>query len=520
MDTKALRQKVLDLAIRGKLVPQDPNDEPASVLLERIRQQKQQMVKDGKLKAKDIKNDSIIYVGEDNLHYEKFADGSVKCIEDEIPIELPDRWAWARLTSICLKVTDGTHHSPENHPIGEYKYITAKNIKLNGIVLDDITYVSADVHKEIFARCNPEFGDILYIKDGATSGIATVNNLYEEFSLLSSVALLKPANNIDRWYMCYAMQSPYFYTTTRGDMKGVGITRITLNMLTSRLIPVPPQYEQQQISIQCKALIDLVSIIETEKESISYTISNAKSKILDLAIRGRLVPQDPNDEPTSVLLERIRAEKEALIKAGKIKRDKKESVIFRGEDNSYYFDIPDGWALCSLKDLFNVCSAKRVRQSDWCTEGVPFYRAREIVKLSDNGYVDNDLFISEEHYMRVKNECGVPEPGDLMVSGVGTIGKVYVVKVDDCFYYKDASVLCFENRTGAIDSQFARYMLESKFIQAQMKDNSKGTTVDTITISAAMEYVCVLPPLSEQKRIVAAIETAFSHLNSISEALL
>lgn len=112
-----------------------------------------------------------------------------------------------RLVSICLKVTDGTHHSPDNFPTGEYKYITAKNIKSNGIVLDDITYVTAEVHKEIFARCNPEFGDILYIKDGATSGIATVNTLHEEFSMLSSVALLKPSIGIDNWYMCYAMQA-------------------------------------------------------------------------------------------------------------------------------------------------------------------------------------------------------------------------------------------------------------------------------------------------------------------------
>ena len=228
MDTKALQQKILDLAIRGKLVPQDPNDEPASVLLERIREQKQQMVKDGKLKKKDIKNDSVIFAGEDNLHYEKFADGSVKCIEDEIPFELPEGWAWARLGTVCSKVTDGTHHSPDNYPIGEYKYITAKNIKLNGIILEDITYVTAAVHKEIFSRCNPEFGDILYIKDGATSGIATINTMHEEFSMLSSVALLKPTYGIDNRYMCYAMQSPYFCTTTRGDMKGVGITRITL----------------------------------------------------------------------------------------------------------------------------------------------------------------------------------------------------------------------------------------------------------------------------------------------------
>lgn len=301
-----------------------------------------------------------------NLHYEKFQDGTVKCIEDEIPFEVPEGWEWVRLVSICLKVTDGTHHSPDNFPTGEYKYITAKNIKLNGIVLDDITYVTAEVHKEIFARCNPEFGDILYIKDGATSGIATVNTLHEEFSMLSSVALLKPSIGIDNWYMCYAMQSPYFYNTTRGDMKGVGITRITLNMLTSRLIPIPPQNEQRQISANTSKLIELIVSIEKSKDDVLELIATTKSKILDLAIRGKLVPQDSNDEPASILLERIRAEKEELIKQGKIKRDKKKSVIFKGDDNSYYQqtgdliesistweleELPDNWVLCCLGEL-------------------------------------------------------------------------------------------------------------------------------------------------------------------------
>lgn len=253
-----------------------------------------------------------------NLHYEKFQDGTVKCIEDEIPFEVPEGWEWTRLVSICLKVTDGTHHSPDNFPTGEYKYITAKNIKSNGIVLDDITYVTAEVHKEIFARCNPEFGDILYIKDGTTSGIATVNTLHEEFSMLSSVALLKPSIGIDNWYMCYAMQSPYFYNTTRGDMNGVGITRITLNMLTSRLIPIPPQNEQRQISANTSKLIELIVSIKKSKDDVLELIATTKSKILDLAIRGKLVPQDPNDEPALILLERIRAEKEELIKQGKV----------------------------------------------------------------------------------------------------------------------------------------------------------------------------------------------------------
>ena len=281
------------------------------------------------------------------------------------------------------------------------------------------------------------------------------------------------------------------------------------------MLPIPPFNEQREIAKKVSELFKDIHEIENEKIIIDDLLKRTKAKILDMAIQGKLVPQNPDDEPASVLLERIRTEKEKLIKQGKIKRDKKESIIFKGEDNSYYDGIPAGWTVCYLKELFDVCSAKRVRQSDWCTEGVPFYRAREIVKLSDNGFVDNELYISEKHYQQVKREYGIPQPGDLMVSAVGTIGKVYVVKDTDRFYYKDASVLCFENRKGLIDSQYAKYMLMSKFVQNQMKENSKGTTVDTITISAAMNYVCLIPPVNEQKRIVSTVEQLLNQLNLI-----
>ena len=360
--------------------------------------------------------------------------------------------------------------------------------------------------------------DLLFSITAEIGMLGLIPAEFEEAYINQHVGLIRFLQEAQTKYFPYILMSDFCrdqYYTTQSGMKN----SFRLDNIQNILTPVPPQAEQIRIAEKLSSIWTQIQQIDSESATASDIISIAKAKILDLAIRGRLVPQDPADKPASVLLERIRAEKEELIRQGKIKRDKKESVIFRGEDNSYYCDIPDSWALCSLKELFNVCSAKRVRQADWQTTGVPFYRAREIVKLSDNGYVDNDLFISEEHYMRVKKECGVPEPGDLMVSGVGTIGKVYVVKDDDRFYYKDASVLCFENRSGAIDSQFARYMLESEFIQTQMQDNSKGTTVDTITISAAMEYMCVLPPLEEQKRIVAAIEKAFTYLSSISTAL-
>lgn len=232
-----------------------------------------------------------------------------------------------------------------------------------------------------------------------------------------------------------------------------------------------------------------------------------KQKILDLAIRGKLVPQDPNDEPASVLLERIRAEKERLVAEGKIKRSKSTT------DNRHYenvpFEIPDGWEWVRLGDLYNAISAKRVLQADWKHSGVPFYRAREIVKLSQNGCVDNDLFISEEHYQRLKTVYGIPLPSDIMLSAVGTIGKTYIVRKTDRFYYKDASVLCLQNVHG-LCSEYMQLALNSAVVQEQMHDQSKGTTVDTITIEKVGGYLIPFPPLEEQRRIVKKLEQWFT----------
>ena len=525
MNTKALRQKILDLAIRGKLVPQDPNDEPAEVLLERIRKQKQQMLKEGKLKKKDIKNDTIIFKGEDNLHYEKFQDGTVKCIEDEIPFEVPEGWAWARLTSICLKLTDGTHHSPDSFPTGEYKYVTAKNIKLNGIVLDDITYVTAEVHREIFARCNPEIGDILYIKDGATSGIATVNTLYEEFSLLSSVALLKPAHGINNWYMCYAMQSPYFYSTTRGDMKGVGITRITLNMLASRLIPVPPQNEQQRISVKSREEIDLISSIESDKGNIVRMVSQIKSKILDLAIRGKLVLQDPNDEPASVLLERIRAEKEELIKQGKIKRDKKESVIFKGEDNSYYLrtggveeslenwrfdDLPETWKICCFGELCDYGDCINVNTED-IAEDAWILDLEDIEK--DTGMVLKKVTKAQRNSVSTKHKF---HSGQVLYSKLRPYLNKVVLSDADGYCTSEILPLEFKN---CVLPEYARYYLMSGTFITYANHCSYGVKMPRLGTTDGKKAIFSLPPLSEQKRIVETIDFCFMQLNKISEAL-
>ena len=256
-----------------------------------------------------------------------------------------------------------------------------------------------------------------------------------------------------------------------------------------------------------------------------------KNSILQMAVQGKLVPQDPNDEPASVLLERIRAEKEQLIKEGKIKKEKNPSVIFRGADNLPYekvgknepvciadevpFDIPESWEWVRLQNICNIVSARRVHQSDWKSSGIPFYRAREIGMLADKGKVDNDLFISDELYNDFA-KSGVPHPGDLMVTAVGTLGKVYVVQPQDRFYYKDASVICFEN-FGRTIPEYLQLVMMSPYMTSLIKSKSTGTTVGTITIVCAKQYLIPIPPLDEQRKIIKRLDNLKLLIESYAE---
>ena len=182
-------------------------------------------------------------------------------------------------------------------------------------------------------------------------------------------------------------------------------------------------------------------------------------------------------------------------------------------DDELPFEIPENWCWCRLKSIVNVVSARRVHQSDWRSEGVPFYRAREIGKLADTGSVDNELFITEALYTEFSSS-GVPHPGDLMVTAVGTLGKTYIVKDSDRFYYKDASVICFEN-FGKINPAYLKLLMYSPYTEEQIKQNSAGTTVGTITIVKANEYLIPLPPLMEQQRIVDQAERLQIHIDKL-----
>ena len=243
------------------------------------------------------------------------------------------------------------------------------------------------------------------------------------------------------------------------------------------------------------------------------TPEQLKASILQYAIQGKLVEQRPEEGTGEELYRQIQAEKQRLIKEKQIKKEKTLAEI---TENEIPFDIPENWKWVRWGEVINIVSARRVHQSDWKNEGIPFYRAREIAKLAENGFVENELFISEELFDEF-SKSGVPQPGDLMVTAVGTLGKTYIVKPEDQFYYKDASVICFENY-GNILPEYLKLLMESELMKRQIKSNSDGTTVATLTMVRMVEYVFPLPPLPEQKRIIAKIEELLPYVDRYAAA--
>ena len=466
MDTKALRQKILDLAIHGMLVPQDPNDEPASVLLERIRAEKERLIKEGK-----IKKGKMSAKTSDKPHY---------------PFELPEGWVWCYITDVTNKITDGTHNSPINTPKGDFKYITAKNIKAHGIELNNISYVSKNIHNEIYARCNPEKGDILYIKDGATTGVVTLNNLDEQFSLLSSVALIKPNKYISNKYLLYYLQSPLCYDSVRGSMKGVGITRITLKQIEKWELPLPPLSEQERIVCQIENWLSLIDTIEKGKENISIALKQAKSKILDLAIHGKLVPQDPNDEPASELLKRINPKAEITC------------------DNPQYGKLPKGWCETHIGDAFKVTMGQSPDGSSLNPiDGMEFHQGKI---LFGNKYLRKSSVLTN-------SPTKIADADTLLLCVRAPVGVVNITKQRICI----GRGLCCLTPTKAINLDYAFYMLTT--FQEKFESQSTGSTFKAISGSIIKNEQLWLPPLSEQHRIVAKIEELFAHLDKIEASL-
>ena len=522
MTAQQLKNSILQMAVQGKLVPQDPNDEPASVLLERIRAEKERLIKEKKIKRE--KNPSVIFKGADNTPYEKIGD-ELRPLADEVPFDIPDSWEWVRLGNISSyaetkQKVNATSADPSIWGLD------LEDIEKGGRLLEHKTVGErrAVGDKTVFAK-----GDILYSK--LRPYLLKILVAPDDGICTPEIVPFRVYGGIDPNYIVNYLKSPYVDNLINSITYGVKMPRVGTETMTSLLVPIPPLEEQRRIVEKIDGVASAISAYDVayqKTETLNSAFPEAlKKSILQEAVQGKLVPQDSSDEPAEALLERIRAEKQRLIKEGKIKKDKHESVIFR-RDNSHYekldgverciddelpFEIPENWCWCRLKSIVNVVSARRVHQSDWRSEGVPFYRAREIGKLADTGSVENELFITEALYTEFSSS-GVPHPGDLMVTAVGTLGKTYIVKDSDRFYYKDASVICFEN-FGKITPAYLKLLMYSPYMEDQIKQNSAGTTVGTITIVKANEYLIPLPPLMEQQRIVDQAERLQIHIDKL-----
>ena len=405
---------------------------------------------------------------------------------------MPEGWCWVRVSDISSAIIYGVSESAKSE--GKYKLLRITDIQNNKVNWNTVPLT--DYPEEKAASYTLRTGDILFARTGATVGKSyLVDNSVPENSIYASYLIrVQVSSIINSNYVKYFFESSFYWNQIADNSVGVSQPNVNGTSLGNLWLPIPPIQEQERIVENLNSWCTIIDEIKVTQESIRVTISDLRSRILEYAISGKFVPQDHSDESAIELLKRI-------------------NPMFSSADNRHYgntkITIPRNWCWVKLGEIFDVVSAKRVFQSEWQKTGIPFYRAREIVKLSNCGHVDNELYISIEHFESLKNKYGAPEADDIMLSAVGTIGKCYIVNKNDRFYYKDASVLCLKNIHN-LNSEYIKFVLDSSVVQMQMQDQSKGTTVDTITIEKAKAYYIPLPPVTEQSRIVKAI-TLINH---------
>ena len=513
MTAEDLRKAILQQAIQGKLVPQDHNDEPASVLLERIREEKARLVKEKKIK-KD-KNESIIYRGEDNSHYEKFADGTVKCIDDEIPFDIPESWCWCRLGDLFQHNTGKALNSANN--VGELKkYLTTSNVYWNRF--DFSTVKEMYFKDDEIEKCSIRKGDLL-VCEGGDIGRAAIWDKDDEMCIQNHIHRLRAFIEISTMYIYYI-----FWLFKRNGViggKGIGIQGLSANALHNILIPLPPFNEQFKIVSKLETILVVSDKYEEKQNELDKLESELqpqlKKSILQYAIQGKLVAQNPTDEPASELLKRINEEKEQLIKAGKIKRDKNTSIIFKGDDNKYYeklgksinditddlpFEIPNSWQWCRLSNIANLYTGNSINETE--------KKARYTDVVGTEYIATKDVWF--DNSIDYKNGIAIPDkyiddfriaPANsvLMCIEGGSAGrKIGILSQDVCFGNK---LCCFSPYADI--SEFIFYYLQSPLFFEIFSSNKNGI-IGGVSVNNLKQLFIPLPPYEEIKRIIKKIK--------------
>ena len=538
MTGQQLKNSILQMAVQGKLVPQDPNDEPASVLLERIRAEKEKLIKEGKIKKE--KTPSVIFRGADNLPYEKIGKNDPVCIADEVPFEIPESWEWVKLKDIVIKeVKRGK--SPTYANSGNVLVFAQKcNTKAGSIDLSLAKHLDLKVFTKYPDEEYMQDNDIVVNSTGNGTlgriGVFRDSDRIDDCIIVpdSHVTTVRVNAALISDYIYYALTyyQPYLEKNCSGSTNQ---TELKPAVIANLFIPVPPYAEQRRIVQKLSDVLPLV-MVYNDKETALETYNNdfpsqLKKSILQYAVQGKLVPQDPADEPASVLLERIRAEKEQLIKFGKIKRDKHESVIFR-RDNSYYervdgierciddeipFEISDSWEWCRLGELIETIDTGK---SFKCEERPPDKNEYGIIKVSA---VTWGTFNQEESKTCFSTSPWVKgysiQVDDFLICRANTAalvgGCVIVDKISKSLMLSD-KVLRIEF-SDSISKTYVLYTLRTPFVRAQLSAAASGTSesMKNISQNAIKGLLIPFPPIKEQYRIVSKVEESLSKIKTL-----
>ena len=519
MTAQQLKNSILQMAVQGKLVPQDPNDEPASVLLERIRAEKERLIKEKKIKRE--KNPSVIFKGADNTPYEKIGD-EVRSLADEVPFDIPDWWEWVRLGNIG-ETNIGLTYKPSDVTSDGVPVLRSNNIQNGQIDYSELLYVSCAVPERAYAHK----GDILICARNGSRALVGKSAIVDADGMAFGAFMAIYRSSCNPYIQLFI--NSYLF---RGQLEGATTTtinQVTQEMLKRQLCPLPPIQEQLRIVQKYTELQPLIAAYSNAYDKAQILITAfpeaLKKSILQEAVQGKLVPQDPSDEPAEALLKRIRAEKQRLIKEGKIKKDKHESVIFR-RDNSHYekrsseevciddeipFEIPESWAWARLSSFGVFSSGKTPSMSNpqFWNGNVPWVTSKDMKRPV---ITDSEMHISELAAATMQ----LYSAGTLLlVARSGILKRLLPL----CKLGIDSTINQDIKAFSLYDIELSEWLFYGikAFEPFILKELVKSvTTVESLKFDEFAAMLIPVPPLSEQRRIIDAIKTAMNLLTPLS----
>ena len=520
MNGKQLKNSILQWAIQGKLVPQDPNDEPASVLLDKIRQEKERLIKEKKIKRD--KNASIIYRGEDNSYYEKMlATGEVKCIDEEIPFEIPKGWEWERWGNISQSIQYGYNAPALEH--GAIKMVRISDIQENCVLWDNVPY--CQIEENDIDTYLLKVNDILFARTGGTIGKSfLVEDVPERAIYAGYLIRTRYSSLLNPRYMKLFMESQLYWEQLKNGTIATAQPNCNGKTLAKMLLPIPPTKEQDRIVeklTQLSSFLDNYGLCQDRLNLLNEEIKEQlKKSILQEAIQGKLVPQLTEEGTAQDLLEQIKTEKQKLVKEGKLKKSVlNDSVIFRDDDNKYYtinkkerisvddeipFDIPNTWEWCRLGTLFSHSTGKALNASNlkgqlmtYITTSNLYWDRFELNNLKQMRFTDEEI-----------EKCTATF-GDLLVCEGGDIGRAAIWN-----YQYDIRIQNHIHKLRAYKQLCTKFFFWLfYFYKATGRIGGKGIGIQGLSSKALDNILIPLPPLKEQQRIVAQIEKLFEQLH-------